>query len=84
MCKQNSQSLEEYFLHVLHSETTPQTMCRIIGMCNSMKLNEIMDQYVSSLFFIYLIVAAQKKEVHMADLMPFGIRNQSTGELGSK
>ncbi|XP_026315366.1 uncharacterized protein LOC113226815 [Hyposmocoma kahamanoa] len=43
MCKQNSESLGEYFLHVLHSDTTPETMCRIIGMCNSLKLNNIID-----------------------------------------
>ncbi|KAM3963734.1 prosaposin isoform 2-T2 [Aphomia sociella] len=42
ICKENTGSFEKYISHVLLSKTTPQTMCRIIGMCNNMKIDNIL------------------------------------------
>ncbi|RVE48672.1 hypothetical protein evm_006638 [Chilo suppressalis] len=40
ICKENTAQLQEYLHHVLVSETSPETMCQIIGMCNNGKLDK--------------------------------------------
>ncbi|KAG6445744.1 uncharacterized protein LOC115440590 isoform X2 [Manduca sexta] len=42
ICTENTKSLEKYLYHVLKSDTTAETMCQIIGMCNNMKLDNIL------------------------------------------
>ncbi|XP_045768069.1 prosaposin [Maniola jurtina] len=44
MCKDNAADLGEYFSHVLKSDTTPETMCRIMGMCNNEKLDSLLSK----------------------------------------
>ncbi|XP_047529993.1 uncharacterized protein LOC125066118 [Vanessa atalanta] len=41
LCKDNTASLESYVMHLLQSDTTPETMCRLIGMCNNDKLKNL-------------------------------------------
>ncbi|XP_032515377.2 uncharacterized protein LOC116768698 [Danaus plexippus] len=41
LCKANTADLGQYLLHVLLSKTTPQTICRIVGMCNNDKLENL-------------------------------------------
>ena len=43
ICKENTANLEEYMHHVLKSDASPETMCKIVGMCNNMKLNNIIS-----------------------------------------
>uniref|UniRef100_S4P7C1 Pulmonary surfactant-associated protein B n=3 Tax=Pararge aegeria TaxID=116150 RepID=S4P7C1_9NEOP len=42
LCKDNTARLGQYFSHVLKSSTTPETMCQIIGMCGSAKLDRLL------------------------------------------
>ncbi|XP_072938974.1 uncharacterized protein Sap-r [Epargyreus clarus] len=44
ICKANTAYLETYLYKVLASKTTPETMCRIIGMCNNLKLDAILNK----------------------------------------
>lgn len=39
ICKENTSSLQKYIIHVLLSDTTPSTLCQVIGMCNNMKID---------------------------------------------
>lgn len=41
ICKENTSNLEKYLLHVLKSDTSPETMCQIIGMCNNKKVDNV-------------------------------------------
>ncbi|GBP82642.1 hypothetical protein EVAR_48523_1 [Eumeta japonica] len=41
ICNSNTAHLEQYIFHVLASETSPETMCKVIGMCNNMKLDKV-------------------------------------------
>ncbi|KAH9634737.1 hypothetical protein HF086_017520 [Spodoptera exigua] len=43
ICKENTAYLQQYINHVLQSETSPETMCRLIGMCNNMKVDNILS-----------------------------------------
>ncbi|CAK1540678.1 unnamed protein product [Leptosia nina] len=38
LCKSNTADLEKYISHVLLSDTTPETMCRVIGICGNGKV----------------------------------------------
>ncbi|XP_026733389.1 uncharacterized protein LOC113497828 [Trichoplusia ni] len=42
ICKDNTAQLQQYINHVLLSETSPETMCKLIGMCNNMKIDNIL------------------------------------------
>ncbi|XP_041981826.1 uncharacterized protein LOC121735180 [Aricia agestis] len=41
LCKENTKDLENYIIHVLSSDTTPETMCRLISMCDNDKLDAL-------------------------------------------
>ncbi|KAL0881090.1 hypothetical protein ABMA27_002216 [Loxostege sticticalis] len=41
-CKENTANLQQYLYHVLLSNTSPEGMCQVIGMCNNDKL----DHYI--------------------------------------
>uniref|UniRef100_A0A1E1WGK9 Pulmonary surfactant-associated protein B n=1 Tax=Pectinophora gossypiella TaxID=13191 RepID=A0A1E1WGK9_PECGO len=41
-CKDNTAKLDEYLSHLLLSEATPETMCRVVGLCNNQKLDNIL------------------------------------------
>lgn len=43
ICKDNTAYLQQYINHVLQSETSPETMCRLIGMCNNKKVENILS-----------------------------------------
>ncbi|PZC75954.1 hypothetical protein B5X24_HaOG205295 [Helicoverpa armigera] len=45
ICKENTAHLEQYMNHVLQSETSPETMCELIGMCNNDKLDNAMAMH---------------------------------------
>lgn len=47
MCKQNVNNLQTYLYHVLTSQTSPEAMCHIIGMCNNDKLDNFLALSVS-------------------------------------
>ncbi|CAG4983570.1 unnamed protein product [Parnassius apollo] len=42
-CRENTAYLEEYLAALLSSNTSPETMCRVVAMCNSDKLDHIMS-----------------------------------------
>ncbi|CAH0714573.1 unnamed protein product, partial [Brenthis ino] len=44
LCKENTAELQQYMSHVLQSDTSPETMCRIIGMCNNAKLDSLISK----------------------------------------
>lgn len=54
ICKENTADLENYMHHVLKSDTSPETMCKIIGMCNNMKLDNIISINVSTYVHTYI------------------------------
>lgn len=41
-CADNTRDLHEYIFHVLQSETTPETMCSLIKMCNNDKIDDVL------------------------------------------
>ncbi|KAJ8721344.1 hypothetical protein PYW07_002119 [Mythimna separata] len=43
MCKENTAQLQQYINHVLQSETSAETMCRLVGMCNNDKLDHVLS-----------------------------------------
>lgn len=43
MCRKNTAHQEKYISHVLSSDVAPETICRIVGMCNNMKLDNILS-----------------------------------------
>lgn len=43
ICKDNTAHFENYIHHVLKSNTSAETMCKIVGMCNNMKLDNIIS-----------------------------------------
>lgn len=47
-CKDNTHDLHQYMLHVLLSETTPETMCTLINMCNNNNIANILSGRVRS------------------------------------
>lgn len=44
VCKENTAELQQYMSHVLQSDTTPETMCKIIGMCNNPKIDRLISK----------------------------------------
>ncbi|CAB3223198.1 unnamed protein product [Arctia plantaginis] len=42
ICTDNTHGLHKYINHVLQSETTPETMCTLINMCNNDKIEDIL------------------------------------------
>ncbi|CAG4949127.1 unnamed protein product [Colias eurytheme] len=43
LCKDNTADLAQYINHVLLSDTTPETMCRIISICGNEKVEKFMQ-----------------------------------------
>ncbi|KAI5639893.1 saposin a-type domain-containing protein [Phthorimaea operculella] len=41
LCKDNTADMDQYMLHVLTSQATPETMCRVMALCNNEKLDNI-------------------------------------------
>ncbi|XP_047019837.1 uncharacterized protein LOC124630146 [Helicoverpa zea] len=60
ICKENTAHLEQYINHVLQSETSPETMCELIGMCNNDKLDNAMAMHKKKPF----VPKADKHEKH--------------------
>ncbi|XP_047986536.1 uncharacterized protein LOC125226576 [Leguminivora glycinivorella] len=44
LCKQNTAGFDTYLSHVLGSKTSPETICRVVGMCNNDKLDNILQK----------------------------------------
>lgn len=52
-CRENTAHLEEYLLALLASETSPETMCSVVAMCNSDKLDNVLSMNVRHTRYTY-------------------------------